>query len=57
MYRIKGHYLEQLLIRSHNGYPDRKVIKAYMNGRMAQENSVRAFAAFLRVGNWRTLVS
>ena len=65
MYTIKPEYLEKIkeIIKekteenTDDGYPNLDVIEEYENGtRKAQENTVRALAAFLGIKNWRDLV-
>ena len=64
MHRIKSKYLLSLFLlalrnkqnKTHN-YPQIKVIEEYaFKERLAQENTVRAFANLLGVNNWKELV-
>jgi hypothetical protein len=61
MYTIKKDVCDDLLKISDDGmegYPNRQIIEEYKDGsRKAQENTVRALAALLKVDDWKELVT
>lgn len=60
MYQINNVFLKKLHVLAKantEGYPDLTTIESYMDGnRKAQENTVRALAALLKVDDWKDLI-
>ena len=60
MYQIKEVYLKKLHVLAKantEDYPNLSTIESYMGGNQkAQENTIRALAALLEVGDWKDLI-